>query len=216
MLPYTFRANLMLPHHIPAAQARRVLRRREETLGPCSSPPLRVAWETRSRQSASSPPRADRLHERIMSSFHGNSGQDWTVANVGRSSKPFKKPTEADKKQDLTKAMRSGQVSTASKMGGATNKSVMGHGMMGTTAGPSPARRPRPRPPSPLPPRPSRRPLPPSVARPTPRARRRRRAENRGGDGDLQGPEDRAGPRQGAHAGANSQEDVAKGPRHED
>ena len=53
-----------------------------------------------------------------MSSFHGNSGQDWTVANVGRSSKPFKKPTEADKKQDLTKAMRSGQVSTAAKMGG--------------------------------------------------------------------------------------------------
>ena len=70
-----------------------------------------------------------------MSSFHGNSGQDWATVNVGRSAKPFKKPTDADKKQDLTKALRTGGVATSARMGGATNKTVAGHGIMGTTAG---------------------------------------------------------------------------------
>ncbi|KAH8046221.1 hypothetical protein JL722_13826 [Aureococcus anophagefferens] len=70
-----------------------------------------------------------------MSSFHGNSGQDWSTVNVGRSAKPFKKPTDADKKQDLTKALRTGGVATSARMGGATNKTVAGHGIMGTTAG---------------------------------------------------------------------------------
>ncbi|KAH8043999.1 DNA binding protein [Aureococcus anophagefferens] len=72
---------------------------------------------------------------RTMSSFHGNSGQDWSTVNVGRSAKPFKKPTDADKKQDLTKALRTGGVATSARMGGATNKTVAGHGIMGTTAG---------------------------------------------------------------------------------
>ncbi|KAH8097272.1 DNA binding protein [Aureococcus anophagefferens] len=72
---------------------------------------------------------------RTMSSFHGNSGQDWSTVNVGRSAKPFKKPTDADKKQDLTKALRTGGVATSERMGGATNKTVAGHGIMGTTAG---------------------------------------------------------------------------------
>ena len=67
-----------------------------------------------------------------MSNF---GGQDWSVVNAGRSAKPFVKPTAGDKKADLTKAQRSGNVSSQQKMGGATNKSVAGHGIMGTTAG---------------------------------------------------------------------------------
>ena len=42
-----------------------------------------------------------------MSNFGGNAGQDWETVNVGRSTKPFKKPTQGDKKQSLTSAQRS-------------------------------------------------------------------------------------------------------------
>ena len=41
-----------------------------------------------------------------MSNFGGNAGQDWETVNVGRSTKPFKKPTQGDKKQSLTSAQR--------------------------------------------------------------------------------------------------------------
>lgn len=62
--------------------------------------------------------------------------QDWSTVNVGRSAKPYSKPqTEAEKKAELEKAKRAGQVKTESKMGASTNKSVGGHGPMGTTAG---------------------------------------------------------------------------------
>ena len=52
-----------------------------------------------------------------MSNF---GGQDWSVVNAGRSAKPFVKPTAGDKKADLTKAQRSGNVSSQQKMGGAS------------------------------------------------------------------------------------------------
>ncbi|KAH8067116.1 DNA binding protein [Aureococcus anophagefferens] len=96
-------------------------------------PALRGRGAALRRDLAPTPPFLRR--RRTMSSFHGNSGQDWSTVNVGRSAKPFKKPTDADKKQDLTKALRTGGVATSERMGGATNKTVAGHGIMGTTAG---------------------------------------------------------------------------------
>ena len=70
-----------------------------------------------------------------MSNFGGNAGQDWETVNVGRSTKPFKKPTQGDKKQSLTSAQRSGAAVSQARQFATANKSVGGHGPMGTSAG---------------------------------------------------------------------------------
>jgi len=70
-----------------------------------------------------------------MSNFGGNAGQDWETVNVGRSTKPFKKPTQGDKKQSLTSAQRSGAAVSQQRQFATANKSVGGHGPMGTSAG---------------------------------------------------------------------------------
>lgn len=141
-----------------------------------------------------------------MSGFGG--GQDWSTVNAGRSAKAFVKPTAGDKKKDLMKAQRVGGAVSQQKIGGGGNSTVAGHGMMGTTAGSRAASdtasfRPRVRARS-------------FVAASTPLPRRRRRAEDRGRDGDVQGAARGPRPRQGAHASAHGQEDVAEGPRHQD
>ena len=69
-----------------------------------------------------------------MSNFGGNAGQDWETVNVGRSTKPFKKPTQGDKKQSLTSAQRSGAAVSQQRQFATANKSVGGHGPMGTSA----------------------------------------------------------------------------------
>ena len=72
-----------------------------------------------------------------MSNFSGSAGQDWSTVNVGRSAKAYKKPTGSEIKADMTKQARAGNVASVQRSHGAgsTNKSVAGHGMMGTTAG---------------------------------------------------------------------------------
>ena len=70
-----------------------------------------------------------------MSNFGGNAGQDWETVNVGRSTKPFKKPTQGDKKQSLTSAQRSGAAVSQARQFATANKSVGGHGPMETSAG---------------------------------------------------------------------------------
>merc|ERR1712159_53400 len=72
-----------------------------------------------------------------MSNFGGNAGQDWETVNVGRSTKPFKKPTQGDKKQSLTSAQRSGTAVSQARQFATANKSVGGHGPMGTSAAPA-------------------------------------------------------------------------------
>ena len=78
-----------------------------------------------------------------MSNFGGNAGQDWETVNVGRSTKPFKKPTQGDKKQSLTSAQRSGAAVSQARQFATANKSVGGHGPMGTSAGAGAGRAPR-------------------------------------------------------------------------
>jgi hypothetical protein len=69
-----------------------------------------------------------------MSGFGGNSGQDWTAVNVGRSAAAKKPVTAGDKAAELARAKRQGVAITAQRMTSG-NKSSSGTGPMATSAG---------------------------------------------------------------------------------